>query len=370
MLKRKRAGLSALVLPTSTTVAGNDDKNSLVQIAKRILEKNSEFKKAFLAVLDDLTSITNKSAQLIIMGFEMWQEDKKITFAKKPDGVSGGFVVNKEGRKLFVKSFLNNEVSGGSQINEIFVYRLLLELGLGAEVEARVFEGRVPFLLSKDLSESGGKVSFGEVAENIISAKKSDDECVVSVIRLELLARLLGLGDACENEGNYGVVVHDDGKLKPVVVDFHFDLLPELAASATASSGNELENIIKEIADNQKGGFLVGLTQKLVGGKINVDLYSKVLKGITPEILEAAISKSLGYCNSFVSNIGDDQVKAKFGPDDMKEYAEKVRSDFGKLREQKNLKPHTEVKSQQRQQASSPLLDTKGAGDITSSLSS
>lgn len=253
--------ISAAVAPEQKveTVAERNQR-----LAKDILSRNPEFSEAFAHIVSEVKSVA--SANMVMMGYELWRVDPTIKFKQKPVGIANGLIVSTSAGDLYVKTFLGGSTSGRSQLVELFAYKLLENLGLGAEIEGMVCDGVLPFLVSKDLRNGDKKVCFGSEARRVLASifKERDGnfECKSAVIALEILAKILHLGDLSQNEGNYGVVIADDGKVRPVVVDFHFD--PLLTTTLSARGSNiKLDGFRKDLqtARRASDAMTVGLTK-------------------------------------------------------------------------------------------------------------
>jgi TolA-binding protein len=316
-------------------------KIDIVTIAKGILEDSvAEFCDRMGVFNLKKDNLSTDDARLVIMAHKMWSDSPTTTFEKKPGGLTSGLVAVVQGEpRRFVKSFLGEGIGGASNIVELFTYKLLEGFNFGAKVEARRSAAGLSFLVSEDIGSAEEASSFGDDAKRILHEAVQENvaennQCKSKILGLEILAKVLRIGDASNNKGNYAAVDRHEEGMSPVVIDFHLD--PTLGTALTRRGSNLQFAFVGEAlatAESAQGFISVGLTAAMVGSEIEEDVYRGALGHVTDEKWRQAQQFARDYCEAFVGQEVEDRESfdREFNLDDLKEYSEEVEGNLAKL---------------------------------------
>ena len=128
---------------------------------------------------------------------------------------------------------MNSDISGREQINEIFAYKLLEILGYGPKCDCCFYKDILSIIVTRDLTEHKEKPdgavdkSFSTSDLLLKQPLEKSEKTDSFIFTTEILTRLLQLGDVSTNLGNTGFVKTTGvkgEKIKPKIIDFHFDL--------------------------------------------------------------------------------------------------------------------------------------------------
>ena len=290
--------------------------------AKRVKE-DAGFKSVLSRSGFELDLLGIKTVNMAYAMYLQAQDRETIKFDQKGKGITNGFIVSDTGPRLFVKECLPSETSTKSHIVELFVYKLLELMNFGPNIEAKTAcDGRVPFLISHDLAAKGGKVLFGQVAQEEVKKRcDASPKEKVSIIALEILAKILEIGDVRRNLGNFALVV-DGQTLKPFILDFHFS--PSFSSEMLSPSGAAIafSPLKKRLSENTPGAT-VGLTRSLAGSELTKAEYDAALELLKP--FKEGVQKACDFCKKFAGQIADPGLRNKeFSLTALAEYQEKI----------------------------------------------
>jgi len=310
---------------------------SLEEQAKAALQ-NPDFFQRFVVlesaskVYPEMHSIPDDLAARILMAAEVYERFGNPVLMPKEDGVTSGFRASLRGQPmLFVKDFLGEEASGKDAAAELWAYKFLELMRVGPGVEALCAKGKVPFLVSHGLQ--GERLLFGQEANDYLEHHQDDQQIKTTIIVLEFLAKVLGLGDIKYNNGNFLLRLDEEGEHRPYIVDFHFKPEANAVLSRTKSELT-LPGMRARLERQDTVGAALGMVKPFTGTGLEEKTYRDAMAMIKFEDVNAAIEASLKYCDEFFAQITDSELKeSRFNRQELEKYISQVRANFAKLYE-------------------------------------
>jgi hypothetical protein len=310
---------------------------SLEEQAKAALQ-NPDFFQRFVVlesaskVYPEMHRIPDDLAARILMAAEVYERFGNPVLMPKEDGVTSGFRASLRGQPmLFVKDFLGEEASGKDAAAELWAYKFLELMRVGPGVEALCAKGKVPFLVSHGLQ--GERLLFGQEANDYLEHHQDDQQIKTTIIVLEFLAKVLGLGDIKYNNGNFLLRLDEEGEHRPYIVDFHFKPEANAVLSRTKSELT-LPGMRARLEREDTVGAALGMVKPFTGTGLEEKTYRDAMAMIKFEDVNAAIEASLKYCDEFFAQITDSELKeSRFNRQDLEKYIAQVRANFTKLYE-------------------------------------
>jgi len=326
---------------------------------------NTEFLEVFPKI--------NQNYNVTLMAYHLWQEnaEKEMKFFGKRRGAASGLIFGCEGKNMYVKDFATDSVlQNHNNLCELFTYKLLETLGFGAQVEAKCVAGQLPFLVSHDLQREGNPLKLGEYASSHLRSLDGEQKqtALTKILAMEILAKILGLGDLAANEGNYGIVCDaEKGEAEAFLVDFNYSTDPKSQLSKRGTNV-KLEGMQSNLAsqDSARVTSVLALTRTIVGSELNEEFYQGALEQLNNERLEAAIEAAKSYCLEFLPQITDEEVKRRFSANVLDSYIGSVRGNIQKLYLPRELQPELQRRRSSKEMVEgfmeSELGSAKGSG--------
>lgn len=150
----------------------------------------------------------------------------KYMILEKKEGKADGFILTtSQGQKYYAKTPLKNKFL--PEITELFYYKLLQELGYGAEVDFLQDEDGSVLILSKDLNGNNKNLVLLSEKNEINALKKQmNDEGKQDLRMLNQLRKIIPVRDVLHNERNSGFQLEKSKEeiiMKPKIIDVQPD---------------------------------------------------------------------------------------------------------------------------------------------------